>query len=115
MGYMTDYEIEAGPFDDKEQAEFFEFKMGKQIGYAFDGSVSIGPDNKYRFRATLNDVKWYSCQTDMTGVSLAFPYVTIDVEGDGEESDDQWKARFFNGDSERVEAIVTFPEFQRLK
>lgn len=115
MGYNTDYTIEAGPFDDEVQAEFFEFKMEKQSGYSIDSNVSVDGSGKYRLHATLSDVKWYSWNADMTELSRDFPYVTIDVEGDGEESGDQWKARFFNGDCEKVEAIVTFPEFQRLR
>lgn len=114
MGYMTDYEVEAGPFETEEAAEFFEFKAQKTIGYSIDVSISPSMNGRYFVTFELNDAKWYNWGNDLEALSRAFPNITIDVEGDGEETGDQWKARFRNGSYEKVEAIVTFPDFTTL-
>lgn len=113
MGYMTDFSVEAGPFKTEEDAEFFEFKALKTIGYRFEASVSMGLGN-HTVSFELDDCKWYSWDADLKKLSMTFPSITIDVEGVGEEQGDHWRARFRNGEDERVEAIITFPDFEKL-
>lgn len=115
MGYVTDYKGEAGPFDTEEAAEFFEFKLGKQVnGYHFDVSIGASMHDGYTVNFEVNDVKWYEWRNDLSELSRSFPNITVDLEGRGEEPGDLWKARFRNGDSEVVDAVFTFPDFTEL-
>lgn len=115
MGYSTDYKGEAGPFNSEEDAEFFEFKLGKQVdGYEFTVNIGSPDQDRYYVNFEVNDVKWYTYTEDLEAVSKKFPDITIDVEGHGEETGDIWKARFRNGRSEQVDAIMTFPDFTEL-
>lgn len=115
MGYYTDYEIEASGFKDKTEAEFFEFKLGKDVGYTLEsGSNGIASDNTWTFSAKINEAKWYDWETNMKKISKEFPHITIDVTGVGEEQGDMWKARFRNGEFERVVAEFKMPDFTEL-
>ena len=118
MGYSTQYSIDAGPFESAEAAEFFEFKMSKEVDEAFEVDIqqSHGTKHtgKYYVKLETEDTKWYEWKQDLTKMSTLFPDVTIDVEGTGEESGDIWKARFRNGESEKVEAEFRFPPFAKL-
>jgi hypothetical protein len=115
MGYATTYELTVGPFDTEDEAEFFEFKIQKQIKDIEFGS-SVGPNLGRGHFVTLetDKIKWYEWRSDLLQLSSKFPAVTIDVEGDGEESGDMWKARFRNGEFEKVKVKFTFPDFENL-
>lgn len=117
MGYYTDFEITVTGLESEDQAEFFEFKFNKAINYSFD-TLGIAKDDqdstKYKATFEIREAKWYSCEEDLTKLSSSFPDTTIDVEGKGEEQGDQWKARFRNGEFERVNAQITYPDFKKL-
>ena len=55
---------------------------------------------------------WYDCTQDLARVSESHPGVIIEVSGDGEASDDVWKARFLDGREEvvRFEGLPPFKE-----
>jgi len=118
MGYSTQYNIDAGPFESAEAAEFFEFKVSKEIDEAFEVDIQQSHGykhtGKYYVDLKSEDTKWYEWRADLTKVSTLFPDVTIDVEGKGEETGDIWKARFRNGDCEVVDAEFMFPPFRIL-
>lgn len=109
MGYSTNFEITAVGFKDPDQVEFFEFKLKKISGYTFQTTTS-----DITYSGILSDSKWYDCVEDCTALSIAFPDVLIEVEGDGEESGDFWRARFRNGESEKITAEIVFPEFKEI-
>lgn len=115
MGYSTDYSLSATGFKDETEAEFFEFKLRKESQYT-GWHVDIGEemDGTACIEATLNEAKWYDHDKDLTALSLTFPHVTIDLDGEGEESGDIWRMRFRNGRSERVKAEIVIPEFKIL-
>ena len=55
--------------------------------------------------------KWYSWSEDFVILSLLFPQIEFHVEGDGEDGEDFWRARFLNGKFQHVNVEFNFPEF----
>jgi hypothetical protein len=117
MGYYTDYQIEAEGFKTRDEAEFFAFKLVQNdyvsgsTRFHYGGNEELGFNVQFEVRET----KWYGYSDDLRTVSLWFPDVTIDVEGSGEENGDQWRHRFRNGEQERVNAVISFPDFQVIR
>lgn len=110
MGYYTSYELVATGFKDETEAEFFEFKLRKLSGYSGWEAETTAE----QFKGVLQEVKWYNHKADVDQLSTEFPHVTIDVNGVGEGHGDIWKMRARNGQIERVEAEIKFPEFNIL-
>lgn len=46
--------------------------------------------------------RWYDYYEDMTALSKKYPDLVVQLDGDGEDSDDIWEARFHNGNVETV-------------
>lgn len=59
-----------------------------------------------------SEVKWYTHIEDMKKISLDNPNYIFYTSGVGEEYDDQWKAKFYNGKSEVVKAEIVFRNFE---
>ena len=57
--------------------------------------------------------KWYDWEDDMKTFSLLYPDYTFIIEGDGEESDDKWRAYIKNGKSHSDHMVMEFPDFDR--
>lgn len=57
-----------------------------------------------------DSMKWYGYESDMLSLSNKYPALLFSLRGEGEESGDMWKAWFRNGESLRVNAVVTYPE-----
>ena len=60
-------------------------------------------------------VKWYEYHTDMLNLSAAYPDVAFFLTGVGEENGDQWRACYYGGEGERVNGVMTFPEFTKMQ
>lgn len=113
MGYYTDFDIEAKPFETEEFAEFFEFKLKKASDYPFEVNIG-GFDGNFHVDARLDSAKFYDYADVFRELSKEFPGVTIEIEGEGEENGDLWKHRFRNGNQEKVSAEFTFPDFKKI-
>jgi len=110
MGYYTNYTLNADGFDDKEAAEFFEFKLLKLSQYS-GWEVNIEKTvSGYSVEAAINDVKWYDWQSNLEQLTEQYPQITITVDGVGEEPGDIWRARVQNGETKRAKATISFPE-----
>lgn len=109
MGYYTRFEVSATGFETEELAEFFVFKLNRQSAYDFSVTVS-GTSIAF----DTDEIKWYEWETELSTLSRSFPGVTIYVEGHGEEQGDIWRARIRDGESEIVQAKMTFPDFERI-
>lgn len=46
--------------------------------------------------------KWYDHHEDMTEVSRKYPDLTVQLDGEGEDSEDVWATRYRGGESESV-------------
>ena len=64
--------------------------------------------------SNCDTTKWYSYESDMLALSAKYPTVTFFLTGDGEEKGDHWRACYYGGKGERVEAVLTFPEFPTM-
>ncbi len=64
----------------------------------------------YEFEATDDCIKWYDCEKDMIHMSNIYPKETFVIYGDGEESDDYWKAYFHNGKSHTSPGSITYDD-----
>lgn len=112
MGYYTTFKLNAAEFKDRDQAEFFEFKLVKETEYTGWDTQSYPVGEKgYEVSATLSEVKWYDHEEDLLRLSTQFPGVLIELEGVGEEPGDQWRMRVRDGKAARVTAQIVFPDF----
>lgn len=66
---------------------------------------------KYSLDTIENEsVKWYKCTNNMITLSKLYPSTIFEIYGDGEESGDNWRAVFCNGEYKRVEAELVYPD-----
>lgn len=96
MGYYTDYDFSNNPIEVIEAIE-------RESGYG----------NSYG--GFYTNVKWYNHDDDMLRVSKMFPDIILKLEGEGEESDDLWKAYYKNGKMRIVKAKIVFEDFDESK
>lgn len=59
----------------------------------------------------MYDVKWYRWKDDMRDISKRYPDRLFQLDGQGEESDDLWRAFFKNGKSQICKARIVFDDF----
>jgi len=111
MGYYTDFEIEVSHLKSEAEANYFASMLESMSAYPFDKTIGEVFDEGWELTLTKNYCKFYEYGEVFKKLSKDFPHVTIDVYGEGEEGGDIWKHRFKDGKDERVEAVITFPEF----
>lgn len=115
MGYYTNYEVTVSNFKDEKEAVYFDHKFNEMVGYFQESKIiRVNHDGKYLLSFYISDAKWYDYDNHLTSLSKSFKDVLIEVHGEGEESGDVWKARYKNGKSEFVKAIVVFPDFEEI-
>lgn len=108
MGYYTAYYLTAtyesndGVFPEKLEAEIERMNVfsEKDFDYAPNVKAWYAPEEK-----------WYDCEIDMIKLSKRFPDVFFELSGDGEESDDFWKAYFKNGMEQFAPGEITYEPF----
>lgn len=98
MGYYTNYTLSVQNANGKES------EIEERIK-DISGNAGLSFDSVY-------NCKWYNRFKDMEAVSKEFPYVTLFLEGDGEEQEDVWKAIFKDGKSKVVKPEVVWPELK---
>lgn len=111
MGYYTDFEGLITGFKGQEEAEWVEFKLKKNLAEFWTERLQQQGDTLSFY---LPDTKWYSWEKDLLKFSEDYPHLLVELEGDGEDQGDQWKARFKSGKLEVVQAIIYFPEFKDI-
>lgn len=67
------------------------------------------------YNGRTDQVKWHSWKEHCIRVSKDFPDIVINIEGEGKESGDHWKAYIKNGKIQISKAVVTFEEFNEGK
>ncbi len=110
MSYYTNYEVSVTGFKDFKEAytALQEFKEIVVHGI-YDETLC---DNEFEF--SISEASWYDNEDDCLRFSKKYPNTTITVHGDGEENGDIWKARYRNGEFERIKLEVVLPPFQTL-
>jgi len=104
MGYQTTYTIKVANKDGRvdkmlltkimSDLEFISNCVWFKI---FNGTIIIS-------------AKWYKWKLHMKELSLKYPDLQFEVEGEGEENTDIWRAYFQNEKSEVQNAVFTFPD-----
>jgi len=105
MGYYTKYDVKITGFDNAKQAVE---GTKEYLGY-YDIS-----ENGTEITASFED-KWYDWKKDSVALTQMYPRILIEISGEGEESEDFWKARIKNGQCEIVQAKIVFPDFKVIK
>lgn len=106
MGYYTKYNVTITGIDNANQA----VKIAREYDLEHYDISPIGTEVTASFES-----KWYDWQKDSVALSRSYPRILIEIEGEGEDRDDIWKARIRNGDCETVSAKIVFDEFKRIK
>lgn len=106
MGYYTDFTLK---IDGPEEA----IEAMRNSDYL--SATDYGPllENFYEYRDgtySWGDIKWYEFEEDMTEISKRNPDLFFTLYGDGEQDDDLWVAYFYRGQSEKFDAVITYPE-----
>lgn len=101
MGYYTNFRVSSVLPSDEYQE-----KLEEISGYEF---AEDGQD------LYLSYSKWYDDIEHMKKLSLLFPGILFEVEGEGEEAGDWWKEYFKDGKMQRCQAIVTFEPYDEGK
>jgi hypothetical protein len=91
MGYYTDYEISAQGEHADEAVRFLTEVCSGYLGWE---------------DCSIQEVKWYSWESDLKKASLEYPKVLFILDGIGEESPDIWRAWALDGRVERVVASI---------
>lgn len=103
MSYYTQYDLYACDVPDSSRdAIIAEVEKIKALSRCSDGYVGNMCWSGY--------TTWYSYETDMLLLSKRFQDVLFELYGDGEESDDLWKAYFKNGAIQICKGTVVFDE-----
>lgn len=75
-----------------------------------DTYYGIEPDGR-----SADECKWYDHEKDMVKLSNLFPSVLFEMEGEGEESDDQWRRYYLAGKCQYVRAKIVFDDYDPTK
>lgn len=98
MGYYTYYNLGIDP--STEYSDELDISKHKEaIEDTYGGASFEEP------------VKWYSHERDMGEYSKKYPDIIFTLEGDGEDSDDMWKAYYRNGKSYYVKPKIVYPDY----
>jgi len=97
MGYYTNFQLDFTPSISDEDR--------------FLGDLKEFTGYNWRNDFELYDVKWYSWINDMTELSKKYPDHLFQLDGQGEESGDIWRAFFKGGKSQVSKARIVFDEF----
>ena len=115
MGYYTTFSLHMDPADRYDEVFGYVENAGTDaaanLAYALDWASGNTGDGWVWPSETC---KWYYYEDDMKELSEQFPDVVFVLHGEGEEHDDMWKHRFYNGTSDFVKATITFGEFPPL-
>lgn len=100
MGYNTDYHLTS--VDENTTVDSDEFIK------AFYEVTEYQIDDLYC-------VKWYDWHDNMCKLSAMFPGIRFTLDGNGEESDDEWRHYFRDGMSQDAKATMIYERFDETK
>lgn len=111
MGYYSTFKIRCikllGDFD----TDLSEHLIESMESIESVGLVSSAELKKVHvFNCDGESYKWYSCDDDMTQISLRYPDIFFEIERLGEEAKDCEKIYILNGVKENVIAEIVYPK-----
>lgn len=108
MGYYTKYNLD---FTQMKGEKKDYFKLEEEIAAALK---EINPDYfgdcRYYGLDSLFEkhMKWYESHSDILDLSEKFPGILFELSGEGEDSDDIWKAFFYEGVCQHCLAQIVY-------
>lgn len=71
----------------------------------------------YLFGEQTFELKWYDHNENMIEFSKRYPDILFELEGEGEDAKDNWKAYYHNGKSQICRAKIVYdePDINKLK
>jgi hypothetical protein len=105
MGYYTDYDFKITGIDNESQAD----KIIEDLQLLNCETSDDGTE----LTSHVHD-KWYYWKEDVIAVSKVYPRVLFEIQGNGEENGDIWKARIRNGIAEVIHGKIIFDEFKEI-
>lgn len=127
MGYLTSYSLEWEPqamqpncLHPKDEDAKFCPECGLPVGLTDVISAYLRENREVYYGInelgnTTEGCSWYDHEEDMLILSREFPTVIFTLHGEGQESGDNWRQYFLNGKSQKVQAKITFDEFDLNK
>jgi len=113
MGYYTGFDITMEP---EQTEEMFNKILNDLI------ELSDYPKDSWDWRPPTPPMShiciyasWYDWDTNLIELSKRYPDIRFTVYGDGDSSDDRWKAWFQNGKSYQEHAEIIYPVYDESK
>lgn len=113
MGYYTAYYLTASV--ESNDGNSFPEKLVKEIdkmNVFSERDFEYGDNTKSWYAP---EEKWYEWEKDMRKLSAKFPDVFFELTGNGEESDDLWKAYFKGGMMQWAPGEIVYDDFSPSK
>lgn len=111
MGYYTSHTLDVIHVKDAATHEAIVTKLKEKgvWGYALHGGDY---NERYHTSCFYSDdvAKWYEHDEDMEDISRSFQEATFKLTGFGEDREDMWYTLYHNGESEEVQAVITWPD-----
>ena len=108
MGYYTFYSLSVKNADADSYAKLTNRLIEKElVGNVFDHPCPYRQNQNVIF-TSYEERKWYDCKEDMIKISEEFPQLVFELEGDGEDKEDYWRAYFHNGDCEECSGNIVY-------
>jgi len=116
MGYYTSYNMDVNNVKSQAEHEAILDKLHELnvIGYALDVGYWSERSKSSSFYS-YDEAKWYDHDADMLEISKQFPEMTFKLTGVGEDDDDRWYTLYRNGEFETIQAVVTWPEPEKIE
>lgn len=111
MGYYTRFEISVQKHKSNKDVNSHEFtdtlvkRLNEISDYMFD---------YYAGEITLEG-KWYDWKDHLKQLSSEYPGMLFEIDGEGEESGDLWKAYVLDGKLQLEKASIVYGDFDESK
>lgn len=106
MGYDSNFQIRIYKYKSFEEAKQVVDDIEKESGHTMS--------EKDYDSCSLNEAHWYDWEKDLKKVSKKYPDVVIEADREGEDRNDNQRARFHDGKSEILGMIYSFPDFEEI-
>jgi len=110
MGYYTTFELNMDNGDD-QLAEIHAVLLDIDEA-TFHLDLEVSPSTAYNSEESGS---WRHHEIDMRELSAQFPTVLFQLSGSGEENGDLWEEYYKDGKMQRIDAEITFAEFDSAK
>ena len=110
MGYYTYYLLTVDNVKDEAEFNYFVERMKAfELDDIFDeGEFYHYEDGNMATFSCYESDKWYDHDDDMINLSLEFPNMVFELQGEGEEKEDLWRTYYHNGLMEECAGRIVY-------